>query len=175
MTAVLSLYNASVPGLIRMMDNLEHILRKGEADAAERGIDPSVFLGASLAPDMATLAKQVQIGTAIAKACPFRIAGLKPPVYDDIESPSFADLYALLDKTRKDVNSVTRAQIDGREEVEFNVKMGPQERSFTGISYCSGFTVPNVYFHITTAYNILRHNGVPLGKLDFFGGPSAIG
>lgn len=175
MTAILSLYNASVPGLIRMMDNLEHILRKGEADAAERGIDPSVFLNARLAPDMAKLAKQVQFATSIAKACPFRIAGLTPPVYDDIENPSFADLYGLLDKTRADINSVTRAQIDGREGVEFNVKMGPQERSFTGISYCSGFSIPNVYFHITTAYNILRHNGVALGKIDFFGGPAAMG
>lgn len=170
MTTTLSLYNASVPALIRMMDNLEHILRKGEANAAERGIDASVFLSARLAPDMLNLVGQVQVGTAIAKACPFRLAGTTPPVYDD-KNESFADLYALLDKTRKDIRSVSVAQIDGREAVEFTVKMGPSERIFSGIAYLSGFTIPNVYFHITTVYNILRHNGVPLGKVDFFGAP----
>lgn len=173
MTSTLSLYNASVPGLIRMMDNWEHILRKGEANATAREIDPQVFLTARLAPDMFSLAHQVEVGVSIAKACPFRISGTKPPVYDDLKNPGFADLYALLKRARKDVSSVAREAIDGREAVAFSVKMGPTERDFTGISYVSGFTIPNVYFHITTTYNILRHNGVPLGKLDYFGGPQA--
>ena len=174
MTATLSLYNASVPGLIRMMDNLEHILRMGQKNAEERGIDAHVFLNARLAPDMLNLIGQVQVATSIAKACPFRLAGTTPPVYEDKDNASFDDLYTLIERTRSDINSVSRDQIDGREAVEFSVKMGPKERDFTGISYCSGFTIPNVYFHITTVYNILRHNGVPLGKLDFFGGPSAL-
>ena len=172
--STLSLYNASVPGLVRMMDNLEHILRKGEENAKSRELDAKIFLGSRLAPDMFSLDKQVQVAASLAKACPFRLAGLTPPVYDDLENATFEDLYALLERTRIDMQSLTRGQIDGREAIEFSVKMGPQEKTFMGIDYLSGFTVPNVYFHIATSYNILRHVGVPLGKLDYFGGPSAL-
>jgi len=172
--STLSLYNASVPGLVRMMDNLEHLLRKGEENARTRDIDSNIYLTSRLAPDMFTLAKQVQVAASLAKACPFRLAGLTPPVYDDIDNASFEDLYALLNKTRKDMLGVKPEQIDGREAIEFAVKMGAQEKKFMGIAYLSGFTIPNVYFHIATTYNILRHIGVPLGKLDYFGGPSAL-
>ena len=152
------------------LGNLHHVLKKGEADAKARGIDPSVFLNARLAPDMFTLISQVQVAASLAKACPHRIVGSEPPVYEDTET-SFDDLYALITKARGELAKFSPDDINGKELREFSVKLGPNMRDFTGIAYLSGFIVPNVYFHTTTVYNILRHNGVKLGKLDFFGGP----
>lgn len=169
MTVQLSLYNACVPGLVRIMENLDHVLRKGEANAAERGIDADIFLNARLAPDMATLTKQIQFATSLGKNCPHRLAGTTPPVYEETET-TFEELYALLAKTRAEIDGFTRESLDGREGETFNVKLGPMDVEFTSIAYLSTFTLPNVYFHATTAYNILRSNGVPLGKMDFFGG-----
>jgi len=170
MTAQLSLYNACVPILVRIFENLEHVLRKGEANANERGIEADIFLNARLAPDMATLTRQIQFATSLGKNCPHRLAGTNPPVFEDTET-SFEELYALLAKTRAEISSFTPDTLDGRENSTFTVKLGPNnDAEFTSIAYLSGFTLPNVYFHCTTAYNILRSNGVPLGKLDFFGG-----
>ena len=167
--SILSMYNACVPMLDRALANLEHVLKKGEANAAERSIDPDVFLTARLAPDMATLTKQVQIAASMSKMSPHRLVGSEPPVYEDTEK-TFDDLYALIAKARKEVNSFTPEMLNGTETREFTIKLGPIEREFIGIAYHSGFIIPNVLFHCTTAYNILRHNGVPLGKMDFFGG-----
>ena len=167
--SILSMYNACVPVLDRLLSNLEYVLKKGEANAAERGIDPEVFLNARLAPDMATLTKQVQIAASMSKVCPHRLVGSTPPVYEDTES-TFEELYALIAKARAEVNSFTPEMLNGTEGRTFSVKLGPTEREFVGIAYHSGFILPNVTFHCTTAYNILRHNGVPLGKMDFFGG-----
>ncbi len=167
----LSLYAACIPALDRTLGNLEHVLKKGEADAKTRDIDPSVFLNARLAPDMANLIKQIQIATSLAKNCPHRLVGTTPPVYEDTEA-TFEDLYALIAKTRTEITGFTPEQINGTEDRAFSVKIGPGERDFTGMSFLFGFIYPNVLFHCTTAYNILRHNGVPLGKLDFFGGGS---
>ena len=168
----ISLYNASVKSLDQWLGNLEHILKTAETYAEEKGYKPQALLLAQLFPDMLPLIGQVQVATGIAKACPHRIVGSTPPVYEDTEE-SFADLYARIAKTRAELATFTPDDINGLEAREFTVKMGPNTREFTGITYASGFTMPNVYFHITTAYNILRHNGVPLGKLDFFGGPPA--
>ncbi len=167
--STLSMYNACVPMLDRLLNNLDFVLKKGEANATERGIDPAVFLSARLAPDMAALIKQVQIAASMAKMSPHRLVGSEPPVYEDTES-SFEELYALIAKARAEVNSFTPEQLNGTETRAFSVKLGPVERDFIGIAYHSGFIIPNVIFHCTTAYNILRHNGVPLGKMDFFGG-----
>ncbi len=165
----LSMSNA-VSALPRQLDNVAHILRKAEANAEERGIDAEVFLNARLAPDMWPLAKQVQTVAELAKNAPYRIAGMDAPSYEGHPS-SFAECYAVLDKAKADMAKVSDADLDGKEGREFSVKMGPRgDMDFTGISYLSGFTVPNVYFHASTIYNILRHNGVPLGKVDFFGG-----
>ncbi len=171
MSQGLSLYNA-MGDLDRALENMNHVLKKGEANATERGIDPSVFLNARLAPDMFNLIGQVQVAASIAKACPHRIVGTEPPVYENTEE-SFADLYALIAKARGELASFTRGDIDGKELREFSVKLGPTVRDFTAIAYLAGFSIPNVHFHATTVYNILRHNGVPIGKLDFFGGPKA--
>lgn len=163
----LTFYNAVIPALDHRMANLAHILRAGQANAAERKIDEAVFLNARLAPDMASLIGQVQLATSLVKACPYRVTGQTPPVYEDNEQ-SFDDLYARIDKTRKELSGFGPDDINGREGFAFAVKLGPSMRDFTGITYASGFIMPNVLFHCTTAYNILRHNGVPLGKKDFF-------
>lgn len=167
--STLSMSNA-VNALPRQLDNLAHLLRKAEANATERGIDEAVFMSARLAPDMWPLSQQVQTCAELAKNAPFRIAGIEPPSYDGAPT-SFAECYAVLEKAKADIASVAADDLDGKESREFSVKMGPRgEMDFTGISYLSGFTLPNVYFHVTTVYNIFRHNGVPLGKIDYFGG-----
>jgi len=165
----LSLYSASVANLDRQLSNLEHILKLGEANALERKIEPSIFLNARLAPDMANLIRQVQIACSMSKNCPHRLVGSTPPVYEDTEE-SFSDLYALIAKARAELATFKREDIDGKEGRAFSVPMGGKKMDFVGIEYASGFVLPNVFFHVTTAYNILRHNGVPLGKRDFFGG-----
>lgn len=167
--STLSMSNA-VSALPRLLDNLAHLLRKAEANAQERGIDPEVFMNARLAPDMWPVAKQVQTCAELAKNAPYRIAGIDAPSYEGHPS-SFAECHAVLEQAKADIAKVTAADLDGKEGREFSVKMGPRgEMDFTGISYLSGFTLPNVYFHVTTVYNILRHNGVALGKIDYFGG-----
>ena len=164
----LSMSNA-VSALPTMLSNLEHVLRKAEANAAERGIEADIFLNARLAPDMWPLKKQVQTVAELAKNAPYRIAGTDAPSYEG-HPESFAECYDVLAKAKADIAKVSAADLDGKEGREFSLKMGPREMDFTGISYLSGFTVPNVYFHMTTVYNILRQNGVPLGKFDYFGG-----
>lgn len=167
--STLSMSNA-VSVLPRQLDNLAHLLRKAESNAEERGIDPDVFMNARLAPDMWPLAKQVQTCAELAKNAPYRIAGETPPSYEG-HPESFAECYAVLERSKADIAKISSSDLDGQEAREFTLKMGPRgDVDFTGISYLSGFTIPNVYFHATTVYNILRHNGVPLGKLDFFGG-----
>lgn len=165
----LSMYTACIPMFDRMLANLEYVLKKGEENAKERGIDASVFLGARLAPDMATLTKQIQIAASMSKNAPHRLVGTTPPVFEDTEE-TFEQLYTLIAKARKDITSFTPDQMEGTDDRTFTVQLGPTEREFVGLAYLFGFIYPNVLFHCTTAYNILRSNGVPLGKLDFFGG-----
>lgn len=164
----LSMANA-IGALPRMLDNLEHILRKAEANAEERGIDPSVFLNARLAPDMWPLWKQVQTVARFAGIAPYRIVGRDAPEYDE-PTDSFEALYALIAKSKSDIAGVSAEELQGKEGRVFKLKIGPREIDFTGISYFSGFSISQIHFHTTTAYNILRHNGVPLGKFDYFGG-----
>ena len=164
----LSMYNA-VDALPRLLSNLEHILKKGEANAKERDIDQDIFLNARLYPDMLPLKKQVQIAAELTKNAPYRIAGLEAPNYDTTPE-TFAEAYELLARAQKDCKAVSEDDLNGKEGREFSVKMGGRDRDFTGITYLSGFSIPNVHFHVTTSYNILRHNGVPLGKADYFGG-----
>lgn len=169
MTNEISLYNAAVAPVLRALNNLEHILKLGESNANERGIDESVFLTARLAPDMFPLTRQVQIAASLAKACPYRLAGKDMPTYEDTEK-SFKELYALLAKAKADISAVDKNDVNERENKDIVLQLGPEKQSFTGRAYGIGFILPNVYFHCTTVYNILRHNGVPLGKRDFFGG-----
>lgn len=167
--STLSLYNASIPTLNRLMDNLDHILKTGQAHANDKGYSEDALLLARLAPDMFTLTGQVQVATALTKNCPYRVTGTDAPNFEDTEV-SFDDLFKRIATTKAELGKFTPQDINGLEGREFSFKLGPMDMEFTGLTYVSGFTLPNVYFHVTTAYNLLRHNGVPLGKMDFFGG-----
>ncbi|KMN37585.1 hypothetical protein VI26_02885 [Chromobacterium sp. LK1] len=164
-----SMYQASVPVLIRGLNNLSALLDKAAADADARKIAPEVLLNARLAPDMFALTRQVQIASDSAKGCVARLAGVEVPSYAD-EEASFDELRQRIAKTVAYVQGFAAAQIDGSETREVVLKVRGEEIRFSGQSYLLGFVLPNFYFHITTAYAILRHNGVPLGKMDYLGG-----
>ncbi|MDH0344179.1 DUF1993 domain-containing protein [Chromobacterium haemolyticum] len=164
-----SMYQASVPALIRGLNNLSAILDKAAADAAARNIAPDVLLNARLAPDMFALTRQVQIASDSAKGCAARLAGVEVPSYADDEA-SFADLQQRIAKTVAFLQGFNAAQIDGSEAREVVLKVRGDEIRFSGQNYLLGFVLPNFYFHITAAYAILRHNGVALGKMDYLGG-----
>jgi len=164
----LSMYQASAPVFVRMLGNLSAILDKGAAFAEAKKIDPSVLVSARLAPDMFPLARQIQIATDGVKGCVARLAGIEIPSYADTET-TIEELKARIAKTIAFVQSVSAVQIDGTEERAITLKIGGKEKSFKGQVYLLNFVLPNLYFHIATAYGILRHNGVEVGKLDFLG------
>jgi hypothetical protein len=164
------MYRASAPVLVRALRNLAAVLRKGEAYAAERNIEPSVLLGYRLTPDMFPLTRQVQIATDMSKGCVARLAGVDVPAYADDET-TFAQLCDRIDRTIAFIEGVPASQVDGSEDRTVTLKMRTGERNFQGLPYLLEFVLPNVYFHVTTAYAILRHCGVALGKQDFIGAP----
>jgi hypothetical protein len=164
----ISMYQASVPGFLQMLNALAAILDKAEAYAAERKIDPAVLLGYRLAPDMFALARQVQIATDQAKGCCARLAGVEVPKYADDEA-TFADLRVRIARTIEFVQSFEPGDIDGSEARDIALTAGSRELHFKGEAYLVSFVLPNFYFHVTAAYAILRHCGVPLGKRDFLG------
>lgn len=163
-----SMYNASIPVLLRMLGNLSAILHKAEAYAAERKIEPSVLLKARLAPDMLPLVSQVQIASDSAKGCAARLAGIDIPSYADTES-SFAELQARIAKTQAFLESIDAAQLEGSEGKSITLNFPGMGLKFSGQDYLLNFVLPNFFFHVTTAYAILRHNGLDIGKLDFLG------
>jgi hypothetical protein len=163
-----TLYQVSVPVFKRMLGNLSAFLTKAEAHATARKIDPSVLLQARLFPDMFPLTKQVQIACDFAKGAAARLAGVDVPKYDDTET-TFEDLRARIAKTVSFVESCKAAQIEGSESRPISLTMGGKSYSFNGLDYLNNMVFPNFYFHVTTAYDILRHNGVELGKADFVG------
>ncbi|CAD6542281.1 hypothetical protein LMG27952_03899 [Paraburkholderia hiiakae] len=164
----ISMYQASVPVLARGLTNLQNIIGKAQAHAAEKQIDPSVLTGARLFPDMLPLMRQIYIATDTAKGCAARLAGVEPPKFDDVEV-TFDELHARIQKTIDYLNAFKPEQIDGTEARSITLKMRSGPIEFTGQSYLLGFVLPNFFFHVTTAYDILRHNGVELGKLDYLG------
>lgn len=164
----LSMYHASIPLFIRGLENLSAILHKAASHAEAKQIAPDVFLNARLAPDMFPLLRQVQIVSDTAKGCAARLAGVEVPSYPDIET-SFAELQERIAKTVTFLKELAPAQVDGSEERPITLKMHTQEVHFTGQAYLLGFALPNFYFHLTTAYGILRHNGVDIGKKDYLG------
>ena len=168
MSQTLSMCSASVPAFIRMLGNLRAILEKGAAYAAARKFDPAVLVNGRLAPDMFALARQIQIATDAVKGCVSRLAGVEIPKYEDTEA-TLPDLIARLDKTIAYVKTFKPAQIDGTEEKAIVIKSPRGDLNFNGQQYLVHFVLPNLYFHVTTAYNILRHNGVEIGKQDYLG------
>ncbi len=164
-----TIYDASVPVFIRMLSNLAAILQKGAASAEARGIDPAVLTGARLAPDMFPLTRQVQIACDAAKGGAARLAGVEAPSHPDVEI-SFSDLQARIDTTIAFLNGITAAQLEGAETRSISMKMQGADFTFTGQVFLLNLAMPNFYFHISTAYDILRHNGVAIGKRDLLGG-----
>jgi hypothetical protein len=158
-----SIYDACIPSLIRMLGGLSNVLAKGEAHG---GIDPS---DARLAPDMLPLKNQVYIATDGAKGCGARLAGVEIPKYEDTET-TFPDLKARVAKTIAFLKSLDRKSFAGSENKQIVLKFPNTTFEFNGGDYVGNFVLPNVYFHITTAYGILRNRGVALGKPDYLGG-----
>ena len=164
----ISMYSASVPLLTRSLTALGNVLEKGAAFAAAKKIDETVLLNARLAPDMFALTRQVQIASDTAKGCVARLAGADVPSWPDTEA-SFAELQERIRRTVDFIGGFAAAQIDGSEDKSILLKFRTGDVHFDGIGYLTGFVLPNVYFHCATAYAILRHNGVDLGKRDFLG------
>jgi hypothetical protein len=162
----ISMYQASVPVFLEGLHTLTHILRKGEDHARANDIDPVSFVDARLAPDMLTLAGQVQRASDTSKLSVERLSGVSAPKLSDTER-SFAELYGRIEKTTAYLDGITDAQLAGAETKRLELKLRDYNPVFTGTSYLFGFGLPNFYFHVTTAYDILRHKGVPLSKRDF--------
>lgn len=165
---MLTMYDATIPTLKRLLTNLSAILKKGEAHADAKKIDHSIFLNARLAPDMYALTRQVQIATDMSKGAVARLAGVDIPKYEDDET-TFADLQARITKTVAFIDNIKPAQLEGSENRDVVITVRDTNLAFKGQAYLLNWVNPNVYFHVATAYNILRHNGVELGKLDFLG------
>ena len=164
----ITMYRATVPVFARALRNLIAILKKGEASAAARKIDDAVLLNYRLAPDMFPLSRQVQIATDMAKGCVSRLAGVEIPAYEDKEA-TFGELVARLEKCIAYLESFTPAQIDGTEDKTIVLKRPTGDVSYPGLQYALEYVTPNVYFHCTSTYAILRHCGVDVGKKDFIG------
>jgi uncharacterized protein len=162
----ISMYEASVPRFVSLLTSLSAILDKAEVYAESKKIVPAVLPSARLFPDMFPLSKQVQIACDFAKGAVARLAGIEIPKYEDNEQ-TLDELKARIAKTIAFVESVDVSQINGSEEREIILTVGGQEMNFKGMPYLLGFALPNFYFHLVTAYNILRHNGVEIGKRDY--------
>jgi uncharacterized protein len=166
----ISMYQASVPPLTRALQNLIGILEKGEASAIARKIDPAVLIASRLYPDMLPLIKQIQIASDVTRRGMARLTSIEAPAEADAET-TFPELVARLQRTIAFLETLTPDQIDGTETKAISLPVGKETMEFEGMAYLLGFILPNVYFHVTTAYNILRHNGVEVGKGDFLGKP----
>jgi uncharacterized protein len=165
----MNMYDASVPVFTHFLGSLSAILKKAEAHCAAKKIDPAVLLGARLFPDMFALTRQVQIASDAAKGAGARLAGIAVPSWPD-EEKSFEDLQARIVKTVAFLAGLKKDQFEGAENRDIHIKAGSRELDFKGAAYLETWAKPNFYFHLTTAYAILRHNGIELGKPDFLAG-----
>jgi hypothetical protein len=164
------MYQASTPRFAAMLRNLSALIDKADAHCAAKKIEPVALTTDRLFPDMFPFTRQVQIACATAKGAVARLAGAEVPKHEDTEQ-TFAELKARIAKTLDFIESIGAGKIDGSEDKEIVLQMRSGERRLKGMQYLLGSAYPNFYFHITTAYNILRHNGVEIGKTDFLGKP----
>ena len=164
------MYEASVPRFAAMLRNLSAILDKAQAHCDARKIDPASLTSFRLFPDMFPFTRQVQVACDAAKGAAARLAGIDVPKHEDSEQ-SFVDLKTRIAKTLDFIESVKPAQLEGSEDRTVTIKLRGEDVKFRGRQYLFNFAWPNFYFHVTTAYDILRHNGVELGKRDFLGNP----
>lgn len=165
----IAMYNASVPQFIRMLTNLKNILEKAASFAEQKRVDTKVLASYRLAPDMLPLSAQVQIACDTAKGCGARLAGVEMPRHEDNEK-TIAELVTRVESTIAFLKTLTAEQIDGSEDKHIVLKFPNSTFEFKGLNYLLGFAQPNFYFHCTTAYAILRHCGVEIGKMDYLGG-----
>ena len=165
----ISMYQASAPRFVNTLNNLSAILDKAQAHADAKKIDPLALTSFRLYPDMLPMTRQVQIACDAAKGAMARLAGIEIPKHEDSEQ-NIADLKARIAKTVAFIQTIKAAQVDGSEENDITIKIGGTDTVFLGMPYLLGFAYPNFYFHVTTTYNMLRHNGVEIGKKDFLGG-----
>ena len=166
----LSMYQASVPRFVNILGNLSNILDKAQAHIDAKKIADASLTAYRLFPDMLPMTTQVQIACDAAKGVVARLAGVDIPAFEDNEA-TLADLKARVAKTIAFIQTITPAQIDGTEDKEIVIKRGEKETHYKGMQFLLGHAIPNVYFHVATTYNILRHNGVEIGKRDFLGNP----
>ncbi|MES2537550.1 MAG: DUF1993 domain-containing protein [Pseudomonadota bacterium] len=164
----ISMYAASVPVFKQMLNSMSDILDLAEAHATAKKIDPNALLQARLFPDMLPFTRQILIATDFAKGACARLAGAEIPKYDDTEQ-TFADLKARIAKTIAFIDTLAAARIDGSEEREVTTSSGPNSKTFKGQTYLLSYALPQFFFHVTTAYALLRHNGVEIGKKNFMG------
>ena len=170
----ITLSSASLPVFQTALTNLLHCLDKAEANAAARGFDPNVFVTVRLAPDMLPFAAQIRIACDAAKNGTARLAGIEAPKFEDNET-TFAELQARINKTLDWLATVPASSIDGREDAEITFPVGRDKtRTMTGEAYLKHYALPNLFFHVVTAYALLRHNGVDVGKTDYLVGAQAV-
>ncbi len=163
------MYTSSVPVFKQLLNSLSAILTKAEAFATDKKFEPNVLLDARLFPDMFPLSRQVQIATDFAMSVSARLAGVEVLAYDANEQ-SFAELQARISKALTFIDHLTPAQFEGSESLEIVLRPGtPKEKTLVGHTYLSNYGLPQFFFHVTTAYGILRHNGLEVGKGDFMG------
>ncbi|MEL7360262.1 MAG: DUF1993 domain-containing protein [Cyanobacteria bacterium J06560_6] len=167
----ISMYQSSVPVLKRSLTNLINILKKGAAHAKAKSIEPTVLINSRLYPDMFPLSKQVQIASDIARRGVSRLAGVEAPSVEDDET-TFEELITRLKETVAYLDTMSAQQLDDSAEKDVELPIGEgKTMTLKGWPFLAFFVMPNVYFHVTTAYDILRHNGVEVGKRDFLGSP----
>ena len=166
----ISMYQASVPLFVNILGNLSRILDRAQAHVDAKKLDPTALTDYRLFPDMLPMKSQVQIACDTAKGVVARLAGVEIPVHEDTEK-SLAELKARIAKAVAFIQTVKPQQIDGTEDKEIVIKRGETEVRYTGMQFLLGRALPNFYFHVTTAYNILRHNGIEIGKRDYLGNP----
>lgn len=166
----ISMYQASAPRFVNALRNLSAILDKAQAHAEAKKMDPAVLLNYRLYPDMFPMKRQVQVACDTAKGAVARLAGVEVPKHEDTEE-TVAELKARIEKTIAFVETIRPEQIEGSEERNIHLKLGAREIDWKGMQYLLGYALPNFYFHATTAYDIMRHSGVPLAKRDYIGNP----
>jgi hypothetical protein len=164
----ISMYQASVPVFVRMLTNLRAILNKAAAYAQARKIDETALLDARLFPDMFPLTRQVRLACDFARGTAARLAGKEPPAFEETEK-TLAELIARIDRSLDYIRTVARGEIEGSEAREIVRPVRGEPKKFTGLNYLLQYALPNFFFHTTTAYAILRHNGLEIGKADYVG------
>jgi hypothetical protein len=166
----ISMYQASAPRFVNILNNLSAILDKAQAHVDANKIDESALTSYRLYPDMFAMARQVQIACDTAKGAVARLAGVDIPVHEDTEK-TIAELKKRIATTVAFVQSIQSGQIDGSEDNDITLRRGEKSTTYKGMQFLLGHALPNFYFHVTTIYNILRHNGVQIGKRDYLGNP----